>query len=186
MLFLREKLNLLKSIAISLAMAGVFYLTIDYGRFPWISVGLALSFGFYGLSKKSFGLDPVNSIMMETMFLSLLGILYIIFLNVNGNGHFGGMSFRTDIFLVLSGFVTVVPLFLFANGANKIPLASVGFLQYLTPSLMLMIGVIKYGEDLTQTYLVSLLFIWTGLAIYSVHLLRSGYRTYNRHRKRKR
>jgi chloramphenicol-sensitive protein RarD len=183
MLFFREKLNFLKTLAVLFAMTGMLYLAIDYGKFPWISVALALSFGFYGLAKKSFKLDPINSIMSETLFLSVIAIGYIIFLAIQGTGHFGVADTGTNIFLMVGGFVTMLPLYLFANGANKIPLASVGFLQYFAPSLMLLIGVLKYGEPLTRTYLVSFLFIWTGLALYSLNLVRNRYRSYNRKRK---
>jgi chloramphenicol-sensitive protein RarD len=183
MLFLKERLNTLKTIAIIFAGTGMLYLAFDYGKFPWISIGLALSFGFYGLAKKSFRLDPLNSIMTETLFLSVLAIAFILFKGSQDTGHFLFFAPTTDLFLVLGGFVTVLPLFLFANGASKIPLASVGFLQYFAPTLMLLIGVFKYGEALTQTYLISFLFIWTGLAIYTVNLVRNSYRSYGRKRR---
>lgn len=182
MIFFREKLNLLKTLAVILAMTGMLYLAIDYGKFPWISIGLALSFGFYGLAKKSFNLDPINSIMSETLFLSVIAIGYIVFLAGQGSGHFAVGDIQTNIYLIIGGFVTMLPLYLFANGATKIPLASVGFLQYFAPSLMLLIGVFKYGEPLTDTYLISFLFIWSGLALYTFNLVRNRYRNYNRRR----
>jgi len=180
LLFLKEKLNPLKTVAILFAATGMFYLAYKYGEFPWISVGLALSFGFYGLAKKSFGLNPLNSIMTETLFLSFLAVAYIVYKGIRDTGHFAVFEPTTDLFFILGGFVTVLPLYLFANGASKIPLASVGFLQYFAPTLMLVIGVFKYGEVLTQTYLISFIFIWTGLAIYTVNLVKSGYRSYKR------
>jgi chloramphenicol-sensitive protein RarD len=126
--------------------------------------------------KKVFNLDSINSIMIETMMLSIIGVSYLVYLGVEGTGHFLAYSAKTDILLIISGFVTMLPLFLFAEGARKIPLASVGFLQYFAPSLMLIIGVLLYGEPLTNTYLVSFLLIWTGLAIYTYNLFRSNYR----------
>lgn len=183
MIFLKERLNTLKTFAILFAMTGMLYLAIDYGRFPWISVALALSFGFYGLAKKSFNLDPINSIMSETLFLSILAIGYIVYLAVEGTGHFATTSPGTDFFLILGGFMTMLPLYLFTNGASRIPLASIGFLQYFAPTLMLLIGVILYGEPLTRTYLISFMFIWTGLALYSANLVRNRYKAYSTRRR---
>lgn len=182
MLFLKEKLNPLKTIAIIFALTGVAYLGFNYGKLPWISVGLALSFGLYGMFKKMFNLDSINSIMIETMTLSVVGITFLTILGIEGDGHFLTHSFRTDIYLIISGIVTMLPLFLFAEGARKIPLSSVGFLQYFAPTLMFLIGVLKYKEPLTNTYLISFLFIWTGLAFYSANLVRNQFkrRAYNR------
>jgi len=178
MIFLKEKLNTLKTLAVIFAMAGVLYLAFDYGQFPWISVALALSFGFYGLAKKSFKLDPINSIMSETLFLSVVAIGYIGFLFSRGSSHFVSGDLSTDLLLIAGGLMTMLPLYFFTNGASKIPLASVGFLQYFAPTLMLLIGVFLYDEPLTKTYLISFFFIWTGLALYSVNLVRNRYRAY--------
>lgn len=183
MIFLKEKLNPLKTLAIVFAMTGMLYLAFDYGRFPWISVALALSFGFYGLAKKSFQLDPINSIMSETLFLSVLAIGYILFLFIRGGSHFVTGDPSTDLLLILGGLMTMLPLYLFTNGASKIPLASIGFLQYFAPTLMLLIGVVLYGEPLTRTYLISFVFIWTGLALYSLNLVRNRYKAYSSRRK---
>jgi chloramphenicol-sensitive protein RarD len=185
MIFLKERLNTLKTFAILFAMTGMLYLAIDYGRFPWISVALALSFGFYGLAKKSFNLDPINSIMSETLFLSILAIGYIVYLAVEGTGHFATTSPGTDFFLILGGFMTMLPLYLFTNGASRIPLASIGFLQYFAPTLMLLIGVLLYDEPLTRTYLISFIFIWTGLALYTFNLVRNRYKAYAMKRRNK-
>ena len=184
MLFLKEKLNPLKTIAIIFALIGVAYLGFNYGKLPWISVGLALSFGLYGMFKKIFNLDSINSIMIETMTLSVVGVTFLTILGFEGEGHFLTHSFSTDIYLIISGIVTMLPLFLFAEGARKIPLSSVGFLQYFAPTLMFLIGVLKYKEPLTNTYLISFLFIWTGLAFYSANLVRNQFRrrAYNRKR----
>ena len=183
LIFLKERMNLLKTIAVLFAVAGVLYLAIDYGKFPWISITLALSFGFYGMFKKIFNLDSINSIMIETMVISIIGVGYLVVLGIQGSGHFLSHSFKTDTFLVVSGFVTKLPLFLFAEGARRIPLASVGFLQYFAPSLMLIIGVLIYDEPLTKTYLVSFILIWTGLGIYTYNLFRSTYQKRKQKRK---
>ncbi len=176
LIFLKEKMNLLKTIAVILAFSGVLYLALDYGKFPWISITLALSFGFYGMFKKVFNLDSINSIMLETMLLSIIGVGYLVILGFKGEGHFLIHSLQTDVFLMVSGVVTMLPLYLFAEGARRIPLASVGFLQYFAPSLMLIIGVLIYNEPLTRTYLISFILIWTGLAVYTYNLFREGYK----------
>jgi chloramphenicol-sensitive protein RarD len=126
--------------------------------------------------KKIFNLDSINSIMLETMLLSIIGIGYLIIIGFNGEGHFLVYSGHTDVLLIVSGLVTMLPLYLFSEGARRIPLASVGFLQYFAPSLMLIIGVLIYGEALTRTYLISFILIWTGLAIYTYNLFRTGYK----------
>ena len=185
MIFLKERLNTLKTLAIIFAMTGMLYLAFDYGKFPWISIGLALSFGFYGLAKKSFKLDPINSIMSETLFLSVIAIGYITYLTVQGTTHFVSGDVRTDLFLLVGGLMTMLPLYLFTNGASKIPLASIGFLQYFAPTLMLLIGVFMYGEPLTRTYVISFIFIWTGLGLYTFNLVRNRYRAYNVRRRGK-
>jgi len=183
-IFLKEKLNPLKSVAIIFALIGVTYLGLNYGKLPWISLTLALSFGLYGMFKKIFNLDSINSIMIETMTLSVIGITFLITLGINGKGHFLAHSTNTDIYLIISGIVTMLPLFLFSEGARRIPLSSVGFLQYFAPTLMFLIGVLKYKEPLTTTYIISFLFIWTGLAFYSANLVRNQFkrRAYNRKR----
>ena len=176
MIFLKEKLNPLKTIAILFAIVGVAYLGFNYGKLPWISISLALSFGLYGMFKKIFNLDSLNSIMIETLTLSVVGVSYLIFLATKGEGHFLTYSLDTDIYLIISGVVTMLPLFLFAEGARKIPLSSVGFLQYVAPTLMFLIGVLIYKEPLTTTNLISFIFIWIGLTFYSTNLVRNRFK----------
>ena len=115
MIFLKEKLNTLKALAILFAMTGMLYLAFDYGQFPWISVALALSFGFYGLAKKSFKLDPINSIMTETLFLSIIAIGYITFLTLQDTSHFAAGDVPTNVLLIIGGLMTMLPLYFFTN-----------------------------------------------------------------------
>jgi chloramphenicol-sensitive protein RarD len=122
--------------------------------------------------------------MLETMILSIPGVAYLIYLAIVGEGHFLTHSLTTDLFLVISGFLTMLPLYLFSEGARRIPLASVGFLQYIAPTFMLLIGVVLYNEPLTRTYQVSFLLIWTGLAIYTYNLFRTRYRNKKRSKRR--
>ncbi|MDX9800493.1 MAG: EamA family transporter RarD [Spirochaetia bacterium] len=168
----REKLNRLQSIALAFASAGVLYMTIDYGKFPYISVFLAVSFALYGLFKKYFSLDSLTGLMTETMTMTPIGVAVIIYFQFKGTNSLFTVSPLTDLLLIGAGVVTAVPLLLFAEGAKKIPLSSIGFLQYIAPTLMLLTGVFIYGEEFTISHLITFSFIWTGLAIYTYSLIK--------------
>ena len=169
---LKERLNLLQVVAFVLACAGVLYLTIDYGRLPWIALLLASAFALYGLFKKTIKVEPMPGLMIETLILLPVALSIIVYQMMIGRGAFLGVSLMTDAFLVFAGVVTVLPLYWFAQGARRIPLSSVGFLQYIAPSLMLLIGIFIFREPFTRTHLVSFGFIWLALALYSMTLVR--------------
>ncbi len=169
--FMKEKLSRIQFLAIGLAFAGVMYLTIGYGVFPWISLILALSFGLYGLMKKVYQLDSMNSLMLEGAII--LPIIWVMLL-IQGEvptwlTNSSGIQW---MLILIAGLVTVVPLILFAEGAKRIPLSAIGFLQYIAPTLMLVIGVLLYGEAFTKEHLVAFAFIWSGLAVYSYSVVR--------------
>ena len=168
---LKERLNALKLVALLLAASGVIYMTLDFGRLPWVSLGLAFAFGFYGLLKKTTPIGSLQGLAVETLFLSPFFLAFIIYKMINGTGYLFVYSIETDILLILAGVVTVLPLFWFANGAKRIPLSSVGFLQYIAPSIMLLLGVFIYGEEFGQTRLISFSIIWVALAIYTYSLI---------------
>lgn len=170
--FMKEKLIPRQYVAIALATCGVLYMTFSYGRLPWIALVLAFSFAAYGLLKKRFHLDSLNSLLVEVLYLSPVMII-ISFIGYQTNGtQMTGTTVTEMIFLVLAGVITVVPLVLFSEGAKRIPLSSIGFLQYVAPSMMLFIGVIMYGEPFTTSHMVSFGFIWTGLAVYTSSLIK--------------
>jgi chloramphenicol-sensitive protein RarD len=169
---LRERLNFLQVIAFLLACAGVLYLTIDYGRLPWIALLLASAFALYGLFKKTIKVEPMPGLMIETLVLLPAALGIVVYQMITGRGAFLNLAWQTDSFLVFAGVVTVLPLYWFAQGARRIPLSSVGFLQYIAPSLMLVIGVFVFRETFTRTHLVSFGFIWLALALYSLTLIR--------------
>ncbi|MGB7054017.1 MAG: EamA family transporter RarD [bacterium] len=171
---LKERLNLLQVIAFLLACGGVLYLTIDYGRFPWIALLLACAFGLYGLLKKTTKIESMWSLMIETMFLSPIALGIMLYQILHGRVALFSISVSTDFLLVLAGVITVLPLYWFAQGAKRIPLSSVGFLQYIAPTLMLLIGVFLYREVFTTAHLISFGFIWLGLLLYSITLLRGA------------
>jgi chloramphenicol-sensitive protein RarD len=171
---LKERLNLLQIIAFLLACAGVLYVTVDYGRFPWIAVLLACAFALYGLFKKTTKVESLPGLLFETMLLSPVALAIVFYQIFVGRAALFTVSWSIDLFLIFAGVVTVLPLYWFAQGAKRIPLSSVGFLQYIAPTLMLLIGVFVYNETFTQAHLVSFGFIWVALTLYSVTLVRTS------------
>lgn len=174
MTVLRERLTPVQLTAIFLAAAGVFFITFRLGSFPWISIVLAVSFALYGLVKKRAGVDSMPALAIESLFLAPLAIPAASGLLTGGFSPFGA-SAGTCALLVFSGIVTGLPLYLFAEGAKSIPLSTVGFLQYISPTLSLIIGVAVYGESFTSDHAVSFGLIWTALLLYSLPaVLRRG------------
>ncbi|GAA0178421.1 EamA family transporter RarD [Clostridium sediminicola] len=164
---LKEKLSKIQYFAIFLALIGVLYMAISHGQFPWISLLLAFSFALYGLLKKLYQLDSLNSLLAEIIFLLPFMIFALAFGDERGQWVLSSSLYEW-IFILLAGVVTIVPLYLFSEGAKRIPLSAVGFLQYIEPTLMLTIGVLLYGEAFTLQHGISFGFIWLGLIIYSV------------------
>ena len=171
---LKERLDLLQIFSIVLACGGVLYLTMDYGKFPWIAVLLACAFGLYGLFKKTSNLQSLPSLMIETMLLSPLALGIIVYQASISRGSFFSISIKTDFLLIFAGVITTLPLYWFAQGAKRIPLSSVGFLQYIAPTLMLCIGVFVYNETFTRAHLISFGLIWIALVLYSLTLVRTS------------
>ncbi len=171
---LKERLNFIQVIAFLLACTGVLYLTIGYGRFPWIALLLACAFALYGLFKKVSNVESMPALMIETLVLLPVALGIIFYQMLSGRGALFSLSVSTDFLLIFAGVVTVLPLFWFAEGAKRIPLSNVGFLQYIAPTLMLLIGIFVYSETFTTAHLISFGFVWTGLALYTVTLLRGS------------
>jgi chloramphenicol-sensitive protein RarD len=167
MVVLKERLKPVQMTAILLAAAAVLYMAFDLGSFPWIALSLAFSFGLYGLIKKMGNLDSIASLGAETLFLFPVAVSFVIFREYSGTGAMTVSSLNVVILLAGTGIVSAVPLFWFAHGAKMISLSSVGFLQYVSPSIMLLIGVIVYGESFTLTHKVSFSLIWFALILYT-------------------
>ena len=167
MVFLHERLRKPQILAVFLATTGVLYLTFGYGEFPWIALALALSFGFYGLFRK---LAPVGSLLgltVETMFLSLPAIVYLIYLDSHGTGSIFRVSFKLDLLLIGGSPVTATPLLLFALGAKRLYLSTLGLMQYIAPSGMFLLAVFFYGEPFSIAQIWTFIMIWAALIIYS-------------------
>ncbi|CDO05140.1 putative chloramphenical resistance permease RarD [Oceanobacillus picturae] len=164
-LVLKETLTKRQLVSFILAGAGVLYLTVSYGVFPWVSLLLAMSFGLYGLFKKRLDVGAFASLTIETMFITPIAILYLLIIPEN---IFQTNTFFTSstMLLIGAGIVTAVPLLLFAGGARRIPLAMIGFLQYIAPTIMLILGVFVYNETFTTAHLIAFSLIWIALINY--------------------
>ena len=172
MLFLRERLRPAQGVAVLVAAIGVLYLTVNYGRLPWIALGLALTFAIYGLLRKTATLNSLDGLALETGILFLPALLYLLHLEATGRGSFGHADAGTTILLGLAGAATAVPLLLFASGARRIPFTVLGVLQYIAPTLQFLLGVLVYGEELTATRLVGFGFVWAALLIFATEGIR--------------
>ncbi|WP_112182262.1 MULTISPECIES: EamA family transporter RarD [Paraliobacillus] len=171
---LKETLNKWEVFSVALAGIGVLYLTVHYGVFPWISLLLALSFAIYGLVKKVVDIPSLYGLTLETFIVFPLALLYLA-MHPADSGSLINMWYSplTAGLLMGAGVVTAVPLLLFASGAKRIPLSMIGFLQYIAPTLMLIIGVFVYKEAFTSAHLIAFVCIWTALAIYTLSKIRS-------------
>jgi chloramphenicol-sensitive protein RarD len=165
---LKEKLNSWQIISVGLAAAGVLFLTFQYGEFPAVSLILAFSFGFYGLVKKMIPMDATIGLTFETFMVTPLAFAYLIFLFVKGEASFGAVSSADHLLLIGAGVATALPLLYFAKGAKLIPLYMVGFLQYIAPTITLMIGIFIFREHFSKVHMVAFSFIWTGSIIFSL------------------
>lgn len=171
MLILKERLNFWQMISLLLAFVGVLIITFQYGKIPWISLSLAFSFGLYGLVKKMAGIESTIGLILETFVLMPLAFSYLTYLHFQGQSSFGS-SPKITLLLVLAGVATAVPLLWFARATQMIPLSSVGFIQYLTPTIMLLIGVVLFGEPFTIIHLLGFTCIWLALALFSLSRLK--------------
>ena len=168
MIFLKERLDRWQFLSVALAFIGVLFLTVQYGRVPWIAFTLAFSFGSYGLLRKTARAGSIIGLLFETSILTPLALTYTIGLGVQGSGAFFSKGLRTDILLAGAGLVTAVPLLLFTHGARRIQYSTVGFLQYIAPTGQLLVGVFFYKELFTRTHTISFGFVWVAIIIYSI------------------
>ena len=172
MVFLREKLDRLQTIAVVCAAVGIAVMIIKNGSLPWVSVSLAATFALYGLLKKLIKAQALTSIMLETLLISPLMLYYMYYLSQNGGNVYQSCDHRTLFFLVGAGIATATPLLFFTGCAKLLPLYMVGCMQYLAPSITLLIGIFMYGEAFTLTHAVSFGCIWVGLVFFTISQLR--------------
>jgi len=167
MVFLRERLYRSQFISVLLAFVGVLFLTLQYGRLPWIALTLALTFGTYGLLRKTAKAGSMVGLLFDTGFLAPIFLLYLVFLAAHGSGAFVSINLKTDVLLIGAGVVTAVPLLLFAYGARRIQYSTVGFLQYIAPTGQLLVGVFLYKEQFTRAHAIAFGLVWVALFLYS-------------------
>lgn len=172
-LFLHERLRPLQWASVAMAAAGVLWLTVQYGSFPWIALTLAVSFGLYGVLRKLAQVDSVAGLGVESAYLFLPVLGWLLWSEYQGAGGFGaGYGLAASLLLVLSGVVTALPLVGFAYAVRRISLTSVGLLQYIAPTLQFLIGVFVLGEAFDRTRLIGFVGIWLALLVFVVDGLR--------------
>lgn len=168
MLVLKERLQASGWLAVAVAFAGTVYLGIYLGQAPWIALTLAFSFGFYGLVRKMLAVGPLIGLFWECLWLSPLALLYIFVFQAEGSAFFGPAASTEKLWLLLSGLVTLAPLVLFATAARRLPLTTIGFAQYLAPSISFCLAVFLYDEAFTPGHQVAFACIWLALIIYAL------------------
>ena len=166
-LVLHERPRPLQWAAVALAAAGVAWLALGVGHVPWISLVLAVSFGLYGLLRKTATLGAVDGLALETLLLAPLAIGGIAWLAWQGQGHFGQPPLVDNLLLLAAGPLTAVPLLLFASAARRVSLATLGLMQYISPSIQFFLGVFLYREPFSTGRGIGFLLIWAALALYS-------------------
>jgi chloramphenicol-sensitive protein RarD len=165
---LRERLNRVQGLAVLLAAAGVAYLTWQAGRPPWIALVLAISFGSYGLLRKLVAAEALVGLAAETLLLAPIGAGYLIVCELSGNGAFVHAGAGVSLLLLLGGAITALPLGLFAFATRRIRYATVGVLQYVGPSLQLVLGIVVYGEAFPLARALGFSLIWLALVVYAL------------------
>ncbi|MEM5491749.1 EamA family transporter RarD [Hoeflea sp. AS16] len=172
-LLLKERLDGRQKTAIALAAIAVALLAWESGGVPWVSVGLALSWGFYAFFKKSLPVGPNQGFFLEVLVLTVPALGYIAYTEVNGTGHFGDTGMGDVLLLLGCGVVTAVPLMIYANGAKLLRLSTIGIMQYIAPTIIFIIAVFIFKEPFGLYKLAAFVMIWIALAIYTSSLLRS-------------
>jgi len=165
-LVFRERLRRAQWIPIGLAAAGVIYLTAHYGSLPWIALTLAFTFGLYGLVKKTAPLSSLYGLTLETGLLFLVAVAFLLYSEAMGQGAFLHSGLKADSMMVGAGLVTTVPLLLFASAAQRVPLTTIGVLQYINPTMQFLLGVLLYKEPFTHERLIGFSIVWAGLILF--------------------
>ncbi len=172
--FLRERLDKMQLAAITCAFIGVASMVYSFGKIPWVSLTLAFTFALYGLLKKILPVSALTSIMLETLLITPLAFVYEYSLWQQGVSFYASGNLQVIMMLTGAGVVTAIPLLLFTVGARLLPLKIIGFLQYISPTLTLLIGVFVYNEAFTASHLLAFGWIWAALLLFIVSQLRSN------------
>ncbi|TYL44919.1 EamA family transporter RarD [Nocardioides sp. BGMRC 2183] len=167
-LILQEKLRRLQWVALAIGMVAVVVLTLDYGRLPYVALVLAFSFGTYGLAKKTADVGAVESLAFETTVAAPVALGYLVWLGAAGQAHFAGEGWAHVLLLASSGVVTAVPLLCFGAAATRIPMTSLGLLQYLTPTIQFVLGITLLGEHMPPERWIGFGLVWLALTVFTV------------------
>lgn len=165
---LKEKLSLWQIFSVALATIGVGYLTIMSGTLPIIAILLSLTFAFYGLLKKLLKIEAFFSLTIETLIVFPIALIYFSYLSVNGDAGFVNSGIAEQILMIGAGLVTILPLLLFGKATQLIPYTYIGFLQFISPTISLLIGVFIYEENFTQKDIISFSFIWVACIFFTL------------------
>ena len=174
---LKERLTPAEWFSVAIAATGVTWLTISAGVVPWVSLTLAVSFAVYGLLRKIARVDSIEGLTIETGTVLAIAIGYLVFLELRGDAAFLSVSVTTDVLLLLAGVVTATPLLWFAIAVKRLRLATIGILQYLSPSIHFALAVLAYREAFDRTRFIAFAIIWISLLIYTADNLRRGWRS---------
>lgn len=167
-IFLKERLRAFQWMAFALALIGVLIQLLSVGTLPWIAFGLAFTFGFYGLFRKKMGVDSQSGLMLETLWLLPVSLIYLFVFTESANTHLVHGQFSTILLLIGSGVVTSVPLLLFTSATARLPLSTLGFFQYISPTLVFLLAIFAYGENMSTSKLVTFAFIWLALVLFII------------------
>ncbi|MGL4606506.1 MAG: EamA family transporter RarD [Eubacteriaceae bacterium] len=167
-LFFKEKLTQWEWISVGLAFAGVVFITIQLGKFPMVALTLAITFALYGVFKKKLNASPLVSLIIETAVVSPFALGVILYMESNGTGVIALGNPWVATLAILAGVVTAIPLLLYAKGVQEIPFSLLGFFQYITPTIMLFLGIFIYGEVFKMTDFIGFSLIWIALLIFSI------------------
>ena len=178
-LLLGERLRTLQWVALGIAGVAVLALTVEYGHPPWVALILAFSFGSYGLAKKKANAGAVESLVIETAVISPVALGYIVFLMLTGASTFENHGVWHVVLMMGTAVITVVPLLCFGGAATRIPLSTLGLMQYLTPTVQFILGLVVFGEPMPPMRWVGFGLIWLALALFTVESLRNRH---NQHR----
>jgi chloramphenicol-sensitive protein RarD len=175
-LVLGERLRTLQWVALGIAAVAVVALTVEYGHPPWVALILAFSFGSYGLAKKKANAGAVESLVVETLVISPVALAYIVFLMGTGASTFGGHGAGHALLMMGTAVITVVPLLCFGGAATRIPLSTLGLMQYLTPTVQFILGLVVFHEPMPAMRWVGFGLIWVALAVFTAETLRNRHR----------
>ncbi|HEX9024339.1 MAG TPA: EamA family transporter RarD [Geobacteraceae bacterium] len=175
-IFLHERLRRLQIASIALACAGIVFISLHLGSVPWISLILGVTFALYGLLRKIVPADALTGLSVETLLLFPAAAGYLVYLGVTGKGAFPSVMAWDNILLPLAGVITAIPLLWFAAAARTLSLATIGFMQYITPTMHFLLAVLAFGEPFTRFHLAGFACIWAGLLLYSFDTARKQIR----------